>query len=250
MTYEAPKVVAHDVHEYSTPQPADPVLPRLPMRAIALGPSGSGKTVFIQSLIVDLMRTRGGGSCFLHIYVWSPSINLDPVWTTVKDFAKNVLKQEDDCFYEEFDSADLQAVIEKQQKLITQLKQRGSKTLPNILIVVDDFADDVAVARRETLLHQLFMRGRHSKISTLISTQKYRALAPQIRTQALSFFVFKLRSQQELDALLDEVSALGGRKLVDGCYREATKKPYSFLYIRLDQSEPQFLERFDYVLEP
>jgi hypothetical protein len=250
MPYEAPRIVAHDVHEYATPQPAHPVLPRLPMRAIAVGPSGSGKTVFIQSLIVDLMRTRGGGSCFLHIYVWSPSINLDPVWATVKDYAKKVLKQEDDCFFQEFHTQDLQAVIDKQQKLITQLKERGAKMLPNILIVVDDFADDTAVARRETLLHQLFMRGRHSKISTLISTQKYRALAPQMRTQALSFFIFKLRSQQELDALLDEVSALGGRKLVDSFYREATRKPYSFLYIRLDQPQPMFMERFDYVLEP
>ena len=57
------------------------------------------------------------------------------------------------------------------------------------------------------------------------STQKYRALAPQIRSQALYFFVFRLRSQQELDALLDEVSALGGRKTVESFYREATKKP-------------------------
>ena len=79
---------------------------------------------------------------------------------------------------------------------------------PNVLVVVDDHAGDPAVARRETLLHQLFIRGRHSKINTLSSTQKYRVLAPQIRTQALSIFVFKLRSQQELDALLDEVSAL------------------------------------------
>ncbi|MBU6280437.1 MAG: hypothetical protein KGN78_14445 [Actinomycetales bacterium] len=250
MPYEAPRIIAHDVHEYATPQPAHPVLPRLPLRAISCGPSGSGKTVFIQSLIVDLMRTRGGGSCFLHIYVWSPSINLDPVWATVREFAKKVLKQEDDCFFEEFHTQDLQAVIDKQQKLITQLKERGTKMLPNILVVVDDFADDAAVARRETLLHQLFMRGRHSKISTLISTQKYRALAPQMRTQALSFFIFKLRSQQELDALLDEVSALGGRKLVDSFYREATRKPYSFLYIRLDQPEPMFMERFDFVLTP
>ena len=67
-----------------------------------------------------------------------------------------------------------------------------------------------------------------------------------MRTQALSFFVFKLRSQQELGTLLDEVSALGGRKLVDSYYREATK----ILYIRLDQPEPQFLERIDSVLEP
>ena len=62
--------------------------------------------------------------------------------------------------------------------------------------------------------------------------------------------MFKLRSQQELDALLDEVSALGARELVDSYYSEATKKPYSFLHIRLDQSKPQFLERFDFVLEP
>ena len=111
MTYEAPQVVVHDVHECSTPQPAHPVLPRLPMRAIAVGPSGSGKTVFIASLIVYLMRTRSGGSCFLHIYVWSPSINIDPVWQPVKDLAKRVLKQDDDCFYEEFNPADLPAAI-------------------------------------------------------------------------------------------------------------------------------------------
>ena len=46
------------------------------------------------------------------------------------------------------------------------------------------------------------------------------------------------------------MSALGGRTLVDSYYRKATKKPDSFLYIRLDHSEPPFLERFDFVLEP
>ena len=69
MTYEAPKLIAHNTPERNTPQPAHSVLPRLSMRAIALGPSGSGKTVFTQSLIVDLMRIRGGGSVFLRIYV-------------------------------------------------------------------------------------------------------------------------------------------------------------------------------------
>ena len=127
MTYEAPNVVVHDVHEYSTLQPAYEVLPRLPMRAIAVGPSGSGETVFITSLIADLLRTRSGSSCFLHIYVWSPSFHVDPVWETVKDYAKQALKHEDDCFYEQFHSEDLQAVIDKQQKLIASLKQRGAK---------------------------------------------------------------------------------------------------------------------------
>ena len=162
MPYEAPKIVAHDVHEYATPQPAHPVLPRLPLRAIAVGPSGSGKTVFIQSLIVDLMRTRGGGSCFLHIYVWSPSINLDPVWATVKDYAKKVLKQEDDCFFQEFHTEDLQGVIEKQQKLITQLKEQAERLeqmayfdpltkLPNRALLSDRILQALAQRRRTNL---------------------------------------------------------------------------------------------------
>ena len=85
--------------------------------------------MFIQSLIVDLMRTRGGGGVFLHIYVWLPSIRMDPVWQTVKDFAKKVLKQnEEECFFEEFNPADLQGVIDKQQKLIETLKARGARS--------------------------------------------------------------------------------------------------------------------------
>ena len=159
-------------------------------------------------------------------------------------------QKEEECFFEDFNPADLQGVIDRQQKLIEGLKTINVQILPGILIVLDDIAGNIDIARREVLLHTLFFRGWHQKISTVISTQKYRALAPQTRSQALSFFVFRVRSQQELDALLDEVSALGGRKTVESFYREATKKPYSFLYIRLDQSEPQFLERFDYVLEP
>ena len=143
------------------------------MRAIALGPSDSGKTVFIQSLTVDLMSTRGGGSVFLHIYLWSPSIHMDPAWQTVKDFARKVEsteQNEEECFFEGFNPVDLQGVIDKQQKLIESLKSRGARTLPNMLIVLDDIADNEQIARREVLLHQLFFRGRHAKISTLIAT--------------------------------------------------------------------------------
>ena len=96
----------------------------------------------------------------VHVYVWSPSIHMDPAWQTVKDFAKKVLKQnEEECFFEEFNPADLQGVIDKQQKLIETLKARGARTLPKILIVLDDIADNEQIARREVLLHQLSSVG-------------------------------------------------------------------------------------------
>ena len=43
----------------------------------------------------------------------------------MKDFAKKVLKQrEEECFFEDFNPADLQGVIERQQKLIEGMKAK------------------------------------------------------------------------------------------------------------------------------
>ena len=117
---------------------------------------------------------------------------------------------------------------------------------------VDDVADDPRVARNERQIHELDFRGRHHKISILISTQRYRSIAPQIRTQCTALFVFRLRSQAELDAVLEEVSATYDKKTVAGFYREATEEPFSFLYIRLEAKkvEDMFWERFEYRLLP
>ena len=51
--------------------------------------------------------------------------------------------------------------------------------------------------------------------------------------------VFRLRSQQELEAFAEEVSALVDKKTVRRYYREATEEPYSFLYCRLEAKKPE-----------
>ena len=86
----------------------------------------------------------------------------------------------------------------------------------------------------------------------LISTQRYRSIAPQIRTQCTALFVFRLRSHLELEAVLEEVSATYDKKTIAGFYREATEEPFSFLYIRLEAKKPEdmFWERFEYRLLP
>ena len=59
-------------------------------------------------------------------------------------------------------------------------------------------------------------------------------MARAIRSQCTALFVFRLRSQQELEAFAEEVSALVDKKTVMRFYREATEEPYSFLYCRLE----------------
>jgi hypothetical protein len=103
----------------------------------------------------------------------------------------------------------------------------------SILIIVDYFADDPSFSRHSKLVHSLFTRGRHSSISTIVSTQKFTAVGQIIRVNATFLCVYRLRNQKHLDAFLDEVSGTVGRKELLEIYNLATKEPYSFLYINL-----------------
>jgi hypothetical protein len=103
----------------------------------------------------------------------------------------------------------------------------------SILIIVDYFADDPSFSRHSKLVHSLFTRGRHSSISTIVSTQKFTAVGQIIRVNATFLCVYRLRNQKDLDAFLDEVSGTVGRKELLEIYNLATKEPYSFLYINL-----------------
>ena len=61
------------------------------------------------------------------------------------------------------------------------MKKERYNFLYQTLIVVDDFADDPAFTRNSSLLHQLYIRGRHQMISTITATQVYRAISPVVR---------------------------------------------------------------------
>jgi hypothetical protein len=103
----------------------------------------------------------------------------------------------------------------------------------SILIIVDDFADDPSFSRHSNLVHSLFTRGRHSSISTIVSTQAITSVGQIIRVNDKFLCVYRLRNQKDLDAFLDEVSGTVGRKELLYIYNLATKEPSSFLYINL-----------------
>ena len=52
-------------------------------------------------------------------------------------------------------------------------KKEKHKDLYQILVVIDDFADDANFTRKSQLLHQLYIRGRHYMSSTITPTQVY-----------------------------------------------------------------------------
>ena len=210
---------------------------------VVAGPSGCGKTMLIVSMITDLYRKRDNHSVFKRVFVFSPSVNVDPAWLPVKTFVKDHLEvpESEQWAFDHYDPLAMHRVIDEQRAIIAAAKEKKVKKLFNILLVVDDFADDPRFTRRDQLLHSLFTRGRHAFISTIVATQKFRALSPIIRVNATALVVFRLRSEQELLAIVEEISAVYDKTVVISLIRRATEEPYSFLYADLAAKSPDLM---------
>ena len=71
-------------------------------------------------------------------------------------------------------------------------------------------------------------------IQTITSTQKFRAIGNIIRINITELYVLRLRNTHDLEAFLEEVSALADKEtLLDIC-NLATSEEYSFLYVELN----------------
>ena len=236
MTDLVPKIEPIRVKQYEVKQSKYPQCGKLPVRSILLGPSGAGKGVLLQNMILDIYR-----GCFERVYIFSPSINVDGQWSPVKEYLEKAINLKDDeppLYYDHYDSESLERIIDTQKKITEHLKsKKDTKKLFQILIIVDDFADSPEFSRKSTLLHALFTRGRHSGISTIVSTQKFTALHPIIRVNATELFVFRLRNYKDLETFLEEVSALIDKKTLMELYQLATAEAYSFLYVKLNEKK-------------
>jgi hypothetical protein len=172
----------------------------------------------------------------------------------VKEYLKHAINLKDDepeIYYDHYDPEALEKIIDTQRKVIEfQKSKKETKRLFQILIIIDDFADDPSFSRHSKLLHSLFIRGRHSQISTIVATQKFTALHPIIRVNASELYVFRLRNYQDLQTFIDEVSAIVDKKSLLEMYNLATNAPYSFLYCKLTSKDKNriFMIKFDQYL--
>ena len=173
---------------------------------------------------------------------------------TSENYIRDNIKPNDreTCYFDSYEPSELEAVINTQKKVIDYQKEQKHKDLYQILIVIDDFADDLSFTRKSTLLHQLYIRGRHYMISTITSTQVYKQISPIVRKNMTHLFIYRLRNYADLEAIIEEMSAVYDKRTLLEMYHEAISEPYSFLYINLmqKQRERMFMQKFDKYLIP
>ena len=263
MENSAPQVKVHKHAEYHVKQ--SPVMPQhlahTPYRMTLLGASGQGKTQFLQSWILDLMPQHD------RYYIISHSIHQDPMWDPVKAFIERKLKAQKvhptkvdpPLYYDTYDRAALQKIIDTQHEMVKLAKRQGLKQMPSICVILDDMLDDkrlmTSTGSETKLLNQLYIRGRHDFISCVTSVQRFSPLNNIVKSQSTAYVCYRLRSQSDLDSLCEELSGVypGGKKTIEAIYRMAVgDQPFSFLYCNLMARTPEntFWLRFEKRLVP
>ena len=183
------------------PQANNNILPRLPMRVIALGPSSSGKSNMLVTLLTD---QRFSKHKFEKIYWVSPTSTVDPSLDVLRKYVKNELRQkqeEDPTFHDQIDVQFLQSILDKQRKVTEYLKNDRSQKGFNMLIVLDDLADvKRGLPQISKFVDSLFVKAWHWNVSIILSTQKLKLplISPTVRVNATALFVWRLRNQSDL----------------------------------------------------
>ena len=101
-----------------------------------------------------------------------------------------------------------------------------------VLIVFDDMiADTISNKKLNSVLKELFIRGRKLNISLAFITQSYFKVPKDVRNNSTHFFIMKIPNKRELMQIaINHSSDINTKDFIE-IYRKCTDKPYSFLVI-------------------
>ena len=217
-----------------------------PLRIIIAGPSGSGKGILTSEILLKHHRNK-----YARIYYFSASAKVDDNLKPLQKYCEEVLGQKEPCLYDQWDESVIEELLERQTRIVEYMKQKKIKKKFYIAVICDDFANERRVVRGG-LLERLYLRGRHINVSCFVLTQYYRLLSPAIRTNATCLAVFRMRNIKDLEAILEENSALVNKDKLKIMYEKAVSKPFGFLFLKLSETDVNhiFYGSFDTHLIP
>ena len=234
--------------QYYVPEPP---YPYPPIRSgILLGSSGNGKSHLMLQLLCGPYR-----GLHSRVIIVSPSVHIDPLWQTWKDFVKkhyDWADELDQTLFDNYDEPALREIVDKQKRINQELKKRhkgkGRCKLFSLFIFFDDMASESELHDSHGLIAEIYLRHRHNYIQAVCSTQKWRSISTAVRGQTCWICIFGLRSHEEKKAVLQEISAVYSYKKLEEFYDIATSQRFSFLYANLlaPSRDEMFFKTFEY----
>ena len=156
---------------------------------------------------------------------------------------------EGSSFHSEWDEKAFKRILDDQRDKIRELKAaKTKKVLPQILTIIDDFADRPDIVHSASgVLTTLFVRGRHFGSSCWLSSQKLTANSTVARVNFRFLCVWRMHNAKEIQALMEELSALYPIRTLREMHEAAIEAPHSFWYVNLVSKgkREMFYVRFD-----
>ena len=199
-----------------------PHLPNPPFRWLVIAPTSSGKTNVITQYLTEFATVdpdgKSGKSIFDRIMIFSPSARSDPHFRYIVQHSATADVTE---LYEEFDLDLIHETV--------SAPPDGSDS--QTLIYVDDFAFD-RKSFEAPEMKELFFRGRHNRISCIVSSQSFFAIPANIRTQVSHYSIYRLGRESELIHMKRDLTNIDvNSEMIEYLIRDATKKRHEFLFI-------------------
>ena len=212
-------IVYHPIHNKDDKlKYVNKLLPKPPLRLILVGSSGSGKTNAIKNICFNYYRKY-----YDEIYIWCGSRD-DCV--EYQRLAKKNKMSEKVNVISSFN-------LEKIQELYDEIEEDNlyGKEKSNVLFIYDDRVLSLQNKYKSNIIDECFIRGRHANISTIISTQRYRLLNPNLRCCNANCIIVFPSNRHELQAIAEEHSNLEEPKIFLQQLQKHLTKRFNFIVI-------------------
>ena len=193
-----------------------PYIPDHPYTILIVGGSGSGKTNTLLNLINN-----------------QPDI--DKIYLYAKDLYEDkcqfLIKRRESIGVKHFN--DPKAFIEYSnyiQDVYKNINDYNPDKENKILIIFDDMiADMIHNKKLNSIVTELFIRGRKLNISLVFITQSYYKVPKDVKLNTTHFFIMKISHKRELQQIAINHSSDKDFKEFINIYKKDTDEPYSFL---------------------
>lgn len=205
--------------------------PQWPFRLLIVGPSGCGKTNLLINLVLKYLA-------YSKIYVYAKDLNefkyryLEEYFENIQENIKNNYNIDEDFYIFSSDKDDIIDVDDLD---------------PNFqnLIIFDDFLTE----RDQSLIKDLFIRGRKKNCSVIYLTQSYYSTPKDIRLNCNYFIIYQISNKREIDMILqDNCPDLTKDQFIKK-YNLAIKDKFNFFTIDLKDPDKKYRKNLDIILK-
>ena len=187
---------------------------------IISGASGSGKSNLIVNLLRSNKITKDKKAKLSYRKMFDKVIFVSPSAHTIKDSPLEKI-------------ADDQKFTELNHEVFDMLEDIGDEAVEDDkhnLLILDDVSSQLRTRENEKILNQTVKNRRHKNLSIWIVGHKVTDLAPALRSNANLIFLFKPKTNKEINTIQEEFMLMP-KKQADEVMAAAYKTRYDFLLI-------------------